>query len=194
MLKICALVTLFLVSMWDISSAKTQGKLDYEKNHLNDLEASGFPELSEHHPDSETEYEDGSGFASGDENDMDEDEEPIDDEDNEIEKPINEGDEDSTDDVEDHITNNEVQPNKNAPQQDNDVIDNRVAMASTNNSSVFESTEMLAAMIAGGTIGLLFAILLILLLVYRMRKKDEGSYDLSKKPIYKKAPTTEFYA
>lgn len=193
MLKICALVTLFLVSMWDISSAKTQGKLDYEKNHLNDLEASGFPELSEHHPDSETEYEDGSGFASGDENDMDEDEEPIDDEDNEIEKQTSEGDEDSTDDVEDHIANNEVQSNKNAPPQD-DIINNRVAMASTNNSSVFESTEMLAAMIAGGTIGLLFAILLILLLIYRMRKKDEGSYDLSKKPIYKKAPTTEFYA
>lgn len=50
------------------------------------------------------------------------------------------------------------------------------------------------AVIAGGAVGLLFAVLLILLLVYRMKKKDEGSYDLSKKPIYKKAPTTEIYA
>lgn len=45
-----------------------------------------------------------------------------------------------------------------------------------------------AALIAGGAVGLLFAIFLILLLVYRMKKKDEGSYDLGKKPIYKKAP------
>ncbi|KAK1331934.1 hypothetical protein QTO34_007611 [Cnephaeus nilssonii] len=52
--------------------------------------------------------------------------------------------------------------------------------------------------IAGGVIGFLFAIFLILLLVYRMRKKDEGSYDLGeRKPssaAYQKAPTKEFYA
>ena len=39
---------------------------------------------------------------------------------------------------------------------------------------------------------------IILLLVYRMRKKDEGSYDLGeRKPssaAYQKAPTKEFYA
>lgn len=51
-----------------------------------------------------------------------------------------------------------------------------------------------SALIAGGAVSLLFAILLILLLIYRMKKKDEGSYDLGKKPIYKKAPTTEIYA
>lgn len=51
-----------------------------------------------------------------------------------------------------------------------------------------------AALIVGGVVGILFAIFLILLLVYRMKKKDEGSYDLGKKPIYKKAPTNEFYA
>lgn len=54
------------------------------------------------------------------------------------------------------------------------------------------------AVIAGGVIGFLFAIFLILLLVYRMRKKDEGSYDLGeRKPsatAYQKAPTKEFYA
>lgn len=55
-----------------------------------------------------------------------------------------------------------------------------------------------SAVIAGGVIGFLFAIFLILLLVYRMRKKDEGSYDLGeRKPssaAYQKAPTKEFYA
>lgn len=51
-----------------------------------------------------------------------------------------------------------------------------------------------AALIVGGIVGILFAVFLILLLVYRMKKKDEGSYDLGKKPIYKKAPTNEFYA
>lgn len=51
-----------------------------------------------------------------------------------------------------------------------------------------------AALIVGGVVGILFAIFLVLLLVYRMKKKDEGSYDLGKKPIYKKAPTNEFYA
>ncbi|KAJ8273357.1 hypothetical protein GJAV_G00100710 [Gymnothorax javanicus] len=64
--------------------------------------------------------------------------------------------------------------------------------------SLFQRTEVLAAVIAGGVIGFLFALFLILLLVYRMRKKDEGSYDLGeRKPTgaaYQKAPTKEFYA
>ncbi|KAM3622102.1 uncharacterized protein V6R79_020350 [Siganus canaliculatus] len=55
-------------------------------------------------------------------------------------------------------------------------------------------TEVVAAVIAAGAVGLMFAVLLILLLIYRMKKKDEGSYELGKKPIYKKAPTTEIYA
>uniref|UniRef100_UPI00398F8C48 syndecan-4 n=1 Tax=Pristiophorus japonicus TaxID=55135 RepID=UPI00398F8C48 len=185
MWKIWALVSLLMVSTLGTSSAKTQREL------TNDLEGSGFPELSKLHPNYEN--EEGSGFASGDDNDMDDSKEPIDDEDDEMDNRIDEGSDDLTDVVEGPILSNEVQLVKNALPQDNN--GNRVAMASTNNGdSVFESTEMLAAMIAGGTIGLLFAILLILLLVYRMRKKDEGSYDLSKKPIYKKAPTTEFYA
>lgn len=60
------------------------------------------------------------------------------------------------------------------------------------------SVSLITAVIAGGVIGFLFAIFLILLLVYRMRKKDEGSYDLGeRKPscaAYQKAPTKEFYA
>ncbi|XP_060925334.1 syndecan-4 [Limanda limanda] len=69
-----------------------------------------------------------------------------------------------------------------------------VLMAHASDDSIFNKTEVLAAVIAGCAVGLMFAVLLILLLIYRMRKKDEGSYDLGKKPIYKKAPTTEIYA
>ncbi|XP_068170432.1 syndecan-4 isoform X2 [Antennarius striatus] len=69
-----------------------------------------------------------------------------------------------------------------------------VLMAHASEDSIFSKTEVLAALIAGGAVGLMFAVLLILLLIYCMKKKDEGSYDLGKKPIYKKAPTTEIYA
>ncbi|XP_037347025.2 syndecan-4 isoform X1 [Pungitius pungitius] len=69
-----------------------------------------------------------------------------------------------------------------------------VLMAHAGDDSIFAKTEVFAALIAGGAVGLMLAVLLILLLIYRMKKKDEGSYDLGKKPIYKKAPTTEIYA
>ncbi|KAM9361882.1 syndecan-4 [Symphorus nematophorus] len=69
-----------------------------------------------------------------------------------------------------------------------------VLMSHASEDSILNKTEVLAALIAGGAVGLMFAVLLILLLIYRMKKKDEGSYDLGKKPIYKKAPTTEIYA
>ena len=56
-------------------------------------------------------------------------------------------------------------------------------------------------MIGGAVVGLLAAILLVMFIVYRMRKKDEGSYALEepKQPPsypygYHKAPTKEFYA
>ncbi|XP_019365359.1 PREDICTED: syndecan-4 [Gavialis gangeticus] len=91
------------------------------------------------------------------------------------------------------MQNNEIVPGGVVPLQEEN-LSNKISMASTGSSSIFERTEVLAALIAGGAVGLLFAIFLILLLVYRMKKKDEGSYDLGKKPIYKKAPTNEFYA
>ncbi|XP_021243681.1 syndecan-2 [Numida meleagris] len=80
----------------------------------------------------------------------------------------------------------------NEPGDDTDVFTEK------HSENLFQRTEVLAAVIAGGVIGFLFAIFLILLLVYRMRKKDEGSYDLGeRKPssaAYQKAPTKEFYA
>ncbi|XP_044519730.1 syndecan-4 isoform X2 [Gracilinanus agilis] len=90
------------------------------------------------------------------------------------------------------LEDNEITKKRFSFQGEN--IDNKVSMSSTAQGSIFEKTEVLAALIAGGAVGLLFAIFLVLLLIYRMKKKDEGSYDLGKKPIYKKAPTNEFYA
>lgn len=60
---------------------------------------------------------------------------------------------------------------------------------------------ILAAIVGGTVVGLLTAILLVMFIVYRMRKKDEGSYALEEpKPrpyasyAYTKASTKEFYA
>lgn len=62
------------------------------------------------------------------------------------------------------------------------------------NISVF----LFPAVIACGVVGFLCAVFLLLLLAYRMKKKDEGSYDLGDTKVpptaYQKAPTKEFYA
>ncbi|XP_068578133.1 syndecan-4 isoform X2 [Cebidichthys violaceus] len=86
---------------------------------------------------------------------------------------------------------NEIQVTE---EEDEEAEPSNVLMSHASEDSVFNKTEVLAALIAGGAVGLMFAVLLILLLIYRMKKKDEGSYELGKKPIYKKAPTTEIYA
>ncbi|XP_072545248.1 uncharacterized protein [Salminus brasiliensis] len=49
---------------------------------------------------------------------------------------------------------------------------------SSEDGSLLERTEVLAGVIAGGLVGLAFAIMLVALMVYRMKKKDEGSYSL----------------
>lgn len=64
--------------------------------------------------------------------------------------------------------------------------------------NMWERTDVLAAVIACGVVGFLCAVFLLLLLAYRMKKKDEGSYDLGDTKLsttgYHKAPTKEFYA
>ncbi|KAM4735961.1 uncharacterized protein FYW61_006294 [Anableps anableps] len=64
--------------------------------------------------------------------------------------------------------------------------------------NLWERTEVLAAVIACGVVGFLCAVSLLFLLAYRMKKKDEGSYDLGDTKMsataYHKAPTKEFYA
>ncbi|XP_031734635.1 syndecan-4 isoform X2 [Anarrhichthys ocellatus] len=87
---------------------------------------------------------------------------------------------------------NEIQVTKE--EEEEEAKPSNVLMSHASEDSIFNKTEVLAALIAGGAVGLMFAVLLILLLIYRMKKKDEGSYELGKKPIYKKAPTTEIYA
>uniref|UniRef100_A0A8C4R3L1 Syndecan 2 n=1 Tax=Eptatretus burgeri TaxID=7764 RepID=A0A8C4R3L1_EPTBU len=74
--------------------------------------------------------------------------------------------------------------------------DEDVSAQKTTTQSLLERTEVLAAVVAGGVVGLLFAILLVLLLVHRVRKKDEGSYALGEAPppAYGQAPNKEFYA
>ncbi|XP_045151427.1 syndecan-4 [Echinops telfairi] len=93
------------------------------------------------------------------------------------------------------LDENEVIPKRISPSDGNEDVSNKVSMSSTaQGGSIFERAEVLAALTVGGVVAVLFATFLVLLLVYRMKKKDEGSYDLGKKPIYKKAPTNEFYA
>ncbi|KAL4218178.1 Cell surface proteoglycan [Mactra antiquata] len=57
---------------------------------------------------------------------------------------------------------------------------------------------LLAAIIGGAVVGLLCMVLLVMFIVYRMRKKDEGSYPLDEQKYqnysYTKAPDKEFYA
>lgn len=66
--------------------------------------------------------------------------------------------------------------------------------------NIITKPGILAGIIGGAIIGVLTAILLIMFIVYRMRKKDEGSYALeeTKKPLnaydYRNCPTREFYA
>ncbi|XP_030606193.1 syndecan-2-like [Archocentrus centrarchus] len=64
--------------------------------------------------------------------------------------------------------------------------------------NLLERKEVLAAVIACGVVGFLCAVFLLALLAYRMKKKDEGSYELGDNKLsvtaYHKAPTKEFYA
>ncbi|KAG8192966.1 hypothetical protein JTE90_028088 [Oedothorax gibbosus] len=56
--------------------------------------------------------------------------------------------------------------------------------------SFFSQPGILAAVIGGAVVGLLCAILLVMFIVYRMRKKDEGSYALDEP---KRSPTVNSY-
>uniref|UniRef100_A0A4W5QSL0 Syndecan n=1 Tax=Hucho hucho TaxID=62062 RepID=A0A4W5QSL0_9TELE len=65
--------------------------------------------------------------------------------------------------------------------------------------NILERKEVLIAVIVGGVVGALFAAFLVMLLVYRMKKKDEGSYTLEEPKqatvTYQKADKQEeFYA
>ncbi|XP_013785878.1 syndecan-like [Limulus polyphemus] len=67
-------------------------------------------------------------------------------------------------------------------------------------TSIFFQTGTLCAVIGGAIVGLLCAILVVIFIVYRMRKKDEGSYPLGEPkrfPLgnpYTPGSSKEFYA
>lgn len=58
-------------------------------------------------------------------------------------------------------------------------------------TSFFAQPGILAAVIGGAVVGLLCAILVVMFIVYRMRKKDEGSYALDEP---KRSPTSNSYS
>lgn len=58
-------------------------------------------------------------------------------------------------------------------------------------TSFFAQPGILAAVIGGAVVGLLCAILVVMFIVYRMRKKDEGSYPLDEP---KRSPTSNSYS
>lgn len=57
-------------------------------------------------------------------------------------------------------------------------------------TSFFAQPGILAAVIGGAVVGLLCAILVVMFIVYRMRKKDEGSYALDEP---KRSPAAASY-
>ncbi|XP_028848201.1 syndecan-2-like [Denticeps clupeoides] len=61
---------------------------------------------------------------------------------------------------------------------ENEILDGASLPNSAENKNLLEKKEVLAGVIAGGVVGLAFAVMLVALMVYRMKKKDEGSYAL----------------
>ncbi|XP_060703346.1 syndecan-3-like [Hemiscyllium ocellatum] len=63
-------------------------------------------------------------------------------------------------------------------------IDNAIDSGSSSSAAqlpqknILERKEVLVAVVVGGVVGALFAAFLVMLLIYRMKKKDEGSYTL----------------
>ncbi|XP_017072852.1 syndecan isoform X4 [Drosophila eugracilis] len=94
----------------------------------------------------------------------------------------------------------ELDPNTNVNSQPSDTktIDHRVngnevviMSEDDRTSSFFSQPGILAAVIGGAVVGLLCAILVVMFIVYRMRKKDEGSYALDEP---KRSPANNSYA
>jgi len=82
----------------------------------------------------------------------------------------------------------------------NNIPDRKTNFGTKSPTSFFAQPGTMAAVIGGAVVGLLCAILCVMFVVYRMRKKDEGSYALDepkRSPTvnsYSKPPSREFYA
>ncbi|XP_073539635.1 syndecan-4-like isoform X1 [Phyllobates terribilis] len=85
---------------------------------------------------------------------------------------------------------NDIEISRNAIPDEHEPS-NEISMASTAHG-FFSRAEVVIAVVAGGCVGLVFAIIIVLLVMrVRKNKKGELAYDPVKKPIYKKAPTIE---
>uniref|UniRef100_W5MCZ2 Syndecan n=1 Tax=Lepisosteus oculatus TaxID=7918 RepID=W5MCZ2_LEPOC len=87
--------------------------------------------------------------------------------------------------IEDGNTSNEIVKSKTKEPEDKvepdftgNTIDTGSSAAQLPQKNILERKEVLIAVIVGGVVGALFAAFLVMLLVYRMKKKDEGSYTL----------------
>ncbi|XP_034475928.1 syndecan isoform X5 [Drosophila innubila] len=95
----------------------------------------------------------------------------------------------------------ELDPNKNINSQPTDtkIVEHRpggnsevvIMSEEDRTTSFFAQPGILAAVIGGAVVGLLCAILVVMFIVYRMRKKDEGSYALDEP---KRSPANNSYA
>ncbi|EDW02148.1 GH20057 [Drosophila grimshawi] len=95
----------------------------------------------------------------------------------------------------------ELDPNTNINSQPTDtkIVEHRPANSGEvvimseedRTTSFFAQPGILAAVIGGAVVGLLCAILVVMFIVYRMRKKDEGSYALDEP---KRSPANNSYA
>lgn len=94
-------------------------------------------------------------------------------------------------------TDFDTSPTHNAPDSPTDTnsgSDNVLIMNASDEdrtTSFFAQPGILAAVIGGAVVGLLFAILVVMFIVYRMRKKDEGSYALDEPQ--KRSPQNNSY-
>ncbi|KAG7160446.1 Syndecan-like [Homarus americanus] len=98
--------------------------------------------------------------------------------------------------VEERPTVEELPPTTPPPTlTDNSDMDSPIQIHTTKTDdrqvSIFAQPGILAAFIGGAVVGLLCAILLVMFIVYRMRKKDEGSYPLDEP---KRMPLTSSYS
>ena len=126
------------------------------------------------------------------------------------ETEINEDSEKDTESNEDNETNDETSDKETEMEEiKDDIVVNdpittaRPAVYQSSRSrllSIISKPGIMAGIVGGVVIGILTAALLIMFIIYRMRKKDEGSYALeeTKKPLnaydYRHCPTKEFYA
>lgn len=94
------------------------------------------------------------------------------------------------------ITHKDVVPEVFAPKEEDKSKTNYPDLTvimnpkSEDRPTFFAQPGILAAVIGGAVVGLLCAILVVMFIVYRMRKKDEGSYPLDEP---KRSPTTTSY-